>query len=115
MPASNAVIGALRVVIGADTAALEKGLKSAQGSVSSFGQRVGEIAAGVGLERIIEKGVKFLVGGLKDAIQAADDLNKAAQKVGLPVEELSALKHAADLADVSFETLTASMVRFDKG
>jgi hypothetical protein len=33
---ADAVIGALRVVLGADTAALEKGLKGAQKSLSSL-------------------------------------------------------------------------------
>lgn len=113
--ATGAVIGSLRVVIGADSAALDKGMKQAQSSMRAFASDISKIAAGVGLERIIEKSVEALVGGVKHALTAADDLGKAAQKIGLPVEELSKLKFAADLADVSFEALSKGLVKFDKG
>ena len=46
--AGNAVIGALRVVLGADTAALEKGLKGASGLLDTFANNWKKIAAGVG-------------------------------------------------------------------
>lgn len=46
--ASNAVIGALRVVL-SDTAALEKGLKDAQSSLASFGAGLARAGAAIGV------------------------------------------------------------------
>jgi hypothetical protein len=51
---------------------------------------------------------------VKSAIDDADKLGKMAQKVGLPVEELSKLKHAADLSGVSLESLGTSMGKLNK-
>jgi hypothetical protein len=112
--AGSAVIGALRVVLGADTAAFETGLKKAQGHANSFAASVTKIAAGIGLERGIETLVSGIVHGFKEAIKSADDMGKAAQKMGLPVEELSKLKLAADLSDVSMESLSAGLGKLSK-
>ena len=110
--AANAVIGSLRVVLGADTAALDKGLKGAQGSLARFSagiKNVGLIAAGA---------LAGAVGGAAVAIQSAlkdaDNLGKLAQSIGLPVEELSKLKYAAELSDVSLEEFGKSVVKLSK-
>jgi hypothetical protein len=42
---------------------------------------------------------------IKSAIDAADHLNKLSQKIGISVEALSTLRFAAQLSDVSLETL----------
>lgn len=103
--AGNAVIGALRVVLGADTAALDKGIKDAQGGLKSFAKQVGAIAAGVSLAGVAEKIANEFAYALKQGFVQADELGKAAQSFGVPVEELSRLKHAADLSGVSVEQL----------
>lgn len=46
---------------------------------------------------------------VKGSINAADEMSKAAQKVGTTTEMLSGLKYAADLSDVSFEALQKSL------
>jgi TP901 family phage tail tape measure protein len=46
---------------------------------------------------------------IKGQLNAADEMGKAAQKFGVPVEALSRLKYAADLSDVAFETLGAGL------
>lgn len=50
----------------------------------------------------------------KRAIDAADEMGKAAQKAGQGVEELSALKYAADQSGVSFEGLQTGLKQFSK-
>ncbi|SFL93361.1 hypothetical protein [Nitrosomonas communis] len=54
-------------------------------------------------------GVTLSAGGfvafVKDAINSADQLNKLSQKIGISVEALSTLRFAAELSDVSLETL----------
>jgi hypothetical protein len=110
--AANAVIGALRVILGADTAALEKGLKQAQSSLDKFGENVARtgLAMGAALATALA-GVGLAVKG---AINEADKLGKMAQSVGVPVEELSRLKHAADLSGVSIESLGKGFGRLSK-
>lgn len=46
---------------------------------------------------------------VKGSIDAADSMSKAAQKVGTTTEMLSGLKYAADMSDVSFESLQKSL------
>jgi hypothetical protein len=43
-----------------------------------------------------------------------DKLGKVAQEIGIPVEQLSALKYAAGLADVSFESLSDGAIKLAK-
>lgn len=112
MAAGNAIIGALRAVLGIDTAQFETGLKSAQSHLSGFGAGVAKAGAAAAVA-FAAAGVAVAVA-VKGAINEADKLNKASQKIGVPVEELSALKFAADLADVSFEGLEKGLVKLSK-
>lgn len=51
---------------------------------------------------------------IKQAVDRMDELGKAAQKIGVPVAELSKLEYAGKLADVSLESLTTTMAKFSK-
>lgn len=110
--ATGATIGALRVVLGADTAAFEDGLKGAQSRMADFGATIAKSAAAMGVA--VAAAATALGFAIKGAIDEADKLGKMAQSVGIPVEELSRLKHAADLSDVSLETLGKSVGRLSK-
>lgn len=46
-----------------------------------------------------------IVAGVKGVVDGADQLQKASQKYGIAVEQLSALKYAGALSDVSLETI----------
>lgn len=110
--ASGAVIGALRVTLGADTAALETGLKNASAKLNNFagGLKTFGIAAAAGLAA-----AATAVGvAVKKSIDDADKLSKLSQSIGIPVEELSRLKYAADLSDVSLEALGKSVGKLSK-
>jgi hypothetical protein len=110
--AGNSVIGALRVVLGADSAALDKGLKDASSRLKSFGASIGAIGAAAG---VAFGGIAVALGAaVRGALTEADKLGKMAQSVGVPVEELSRLKHAADLSDVSLEALGKSMGKLSR-
>jgi len=58
--------------------------------------------------------VTALAGMAKSAIDSADEIGKMSQKVGLSVKELSALKYAGSLADVSIEQLGVGMKQLSK-
>jgi hypothetical protein len=110
--AGNAIVGALRVVLGADTAAFESGLKSAQSKMDSFGAGMAKAGAAIGVA--MAAAAASLAVSIKHAVDEADKLGKMAQKVGVPVEELSALKHAADLSGVSLEALGTGLGKLSK-
>lgn len=60
-------------------------------------------------------GVVGAVGKLTlDAARAADDLNTMAKTTGLSTEELQRYQYAADLVDVSLDTITGSMTKLTK-
>lgn len=101
------VIGAVRVVLGADTAAFEEGLKGAAKSFDKFGKDMK--LAGAAVATAFTAAVIALGVAVKRTIDEADKIGKMAQSFGVPVEELSRLKHAADLSDVSIESLGKSL------
>jgi hypothetical protein len=104
--AGNAVIGALRVNLGIDTAQFTEGLGKAQSSLARFGKTVAVAAAAAGAAI-----AGALAAGIKHALNEADELSKMAAKIGIPVEELSKLKYAADLSGVSLQGLQTSVGR----
>lgn len=110
--AGNAVIGALSVVLGVDTATFETGLKSAATRLGVFAG-VG-IAAGEALGRALGGAIRDLALAIPKTIDQFDNLSKTSQKIGIPVEQLTALQHAADLSDVSAETLTKALGKLSK-
>lgn len=112
MAAGGAVIGALRVVLGADTAEFETGLKGAAAKLSNFGASITRIGAIAGVA--ITAAATAAAMGVKGTINAFDDLEKTSQRIGVSVEALSALRYAAKLSDVSAETLDKSMGKLAK-
>jgi hypothetical protein len=110
--AGDAVVGALRVVLGMDTAAFEDGAKKAASQFEKFGANIGKIGLAIG--GAITVAAAGLAVAIKGVVDEADKLGKAAQKFGVPVEELSALKFAAELSDVSLEALGKSLTILSK-
>ncbi|MCC6297509.1 MAG: phage tail protein [Pseudomonadales bacterium] len=77
---------------------------SIRGNLAKLGDessRVKGLLAGLG----VSLSVAGFAAMIKTAIDAADQLNKLSQKIGISVEALSTLRFAAQLSDVSLETL----------
>ncbi|MEP6827915.1 MAG: hypothetical protein ABJA10_07555 [Aestuariivirga sp.] len=108
---SSGVVGALRVDLGMETAAFKKGADAAKGEADKLLEHFKGIAAEIAGAFALEK----LVEGFLKINESIDQLGKAAQKIGIPVEELSKLQYAAKLADVPFDELQTSIEKFDKG
>lgn len=109
---ASAVIGALRVDLGIDTAAFSNGLKQAGSKLSGFG---GVLRKAIVPLAAIASGAAIGLGAMVvKTTNAADEMSKAAQKFGLPIEELSRLKYAADLSDVSLEQLGTSVGKLSR-
>jgi len=109
---ADAVIGALRVNLGIDSAAFQNGLKQAQSGLQKFGSyaKTGLLAAGAAATAAA--GAMGLM--VRNTINTADEMSKTAQKIGIPIEELSRLRYAADLSGVSFEGLQTAVGRLSR-
>jgi hypothetical protein len=106
------VIGKLRVILGGDTTGLDKSLAESQSKIASFGSKV---ALGFAAAAAAAAAAGVAVASqVHSAIEAADQLNKMSQSTGMSTEELSKLKYAADLSDVSTETLGKSVGKLSK-
>ncbi|WP_315804032.1 hypothetical protein [Bradyrhizobium sp. SZCCHNS3002] len=106
------VVGNLKIIIGGDTADLDKSLKGAESSLASLGN-----AAKVGLAAIAVAAAAAgtaLAVSMKHVIDGADELNKMSQSAGISVEELSKLKYAGELSDVSMEALGKSVGKLSR-
>ena len=108
--ATQAEIGNLRVSLGINTAQFAAGLAQAQGSLGTFGESLKKFAA------IAAGALSFtaVTAAMKSSIDHMDELSKAAQKIGIPTDELSKLEYAAKLADVSLDDLTTTLAKFSK-
>lgn len=98
-------------------AQFQDSLNKVQRDVGGIGKRLESTFKGLGSTIAalgVGVGLGALVGNLRSVAEEADKIGKAAQKVGITTEALSALRHAADLSDVSFEALTTGLVRLSK-
>ena len=105
---ANAVIGALRVNLGLDSANFTKGLKQSQSSLQKFGKRMAVVGAGLSAAGA---GISLAI---RSQLNAADAMSKAALKIGIPTDELSRLAHAADMSGVSMTTLQSAVGRMSR-
>src|SRR5690606_19727430 len=71
-------------------------------------------AAGVAIGAGLVAAATGAAAMTKRAIDAADEMSKLAQKVGISTEQISRLAYAGDLADVSLADLQTSIGRLIK-
>lgn len=107
----RSIIGSLYVALGLDSANFDAGAKKAQGSLAGLQGSIKAFAAGA-LGALSFGGV---VAVMQSAVDRMDDLNKASQRIGIPIDQLSGLEYAAKLADVSIEGLQTSMKKLSVG
>lgn len=96
-------IAELAINLKANTAAFVKELDKSRTLSTAFGVTVGAVMANVA-QSVARMGVNVatsLPRAFLAASEAADQLGKSSQKIGISVEALSGLKHAADLSGVS--------------
>lgn len=105
-------LGDLNIQLSADTVKfmsdMGRAAHAVEGAIGKMQRGFGALqgaAAGLGL--VFTAGA--FVSGVKNIINQADEMGKLSQKVGVTVENLSALKYAAELSDVSMEGLTTGL------
>lgn len=110
-------IATLTIDINAKLANIEQDLGRVAHLAEQSGKRMqsafdGAKAALGGL--VVAGGLAAIANGIRSTADFADEMGKAAQKVGSTAESLSELKHAADLSDVSFEQLQVGLGKLAK-
>lgn len=110
--AASAVIGALRINLGLNSGSFRSGLDQSEQRLSRFGAGAKAAFAVVAAAAI---GAATALGfAVKGSIDAADEMSKMAQRVGVPVEALSRLAYAGKYADVELGTLGTSITKLSK-
>jgi len=109
---SQATIGALRVVLGLDSAEFTNGMTKAQMGLQKFAgmAKAGALAVGAAMAAA---GTATAVA-MKGIIDQADEMSKMSQSLGIPIDELSRLRHAANLAGVEMEPLSKAIQRLSR-
>lgn len=108
-------LGALDIIIAADTAQLRKGMDEAVGIMKSSTKTM-ETAAKTAAGAIAGYfALDSIKGSIQHTIDFADSLGKMSQKIGVSVDSLYAMQAAGKLADVNLETLEKSLLKFNKG
>ena len=105
---AGSVIGALRVNLGLDSAQFVRGAKQAESTTKRIGRSMQKIGAAVS---VASAGIALAVRG---QLNLADEAGKAAQTLGLPVEQLTRYRHAAALSNVSTSTLEGAFQRLSR-
>lgn len=106
---AKTLVGALRVTLGLDSAEFASGAARVQNLSAQMAKKLAVIGTAVS---VVGAGVATAIRG---AINSADDMGELAQKLGVPVEALSALKYAAEKSGVSFEELQGSLLKLSRG
>lgn len=94
---------------------LEKEYKKCSPTLQSISTKTGQLAEQTkGLSTAAGIAAGGMVAMAVKAGQAADDLLTMSRSTGLSVEELQKMQYAADRVDVSYETMTSSIVKLTK-
>lgn len=96
---AKTLVGALRVTLGLDSVEFERGATRAQAAARRLGQNLQRIGAAMSL---VGAGVALAIRG---QLNAADQMGDIAQRMGVPVEQLSLLQHAAEMSGMTLEEL----------
>lgn len=110
----SALIGALRVTLGIDTAAFEDGLSRAQARVASAGaamQAAGQrmVTAGQRITTVMAPVGVALIAGARQGLEYASGLGEVAQQLGVTTDELQEYRYAASQVGIEQATMDASL------
>jgi|GEM_PF-1676470 len=102
------LVGRLMATLGLDSRGFNKGLNDSEGRLKRFSRAVSKVGGGLS---IVSAG---MLAAIRNQLNAADELSKSAQRLGVPIEDLSALRHAADMSGVGVSDLDNSLRRLSR-
>ena len=110
------ILGRAVVMIGADIAELEKGLRQAEknvkdttGKITEYINKLGITMTAIGTAIV---GTYALM--IKSSVEYADQIYEVSQRTGVAVETLSELKYVADQTESSFEAVAMGLKYLNK-
>lgn len=103
MSIGNSIIGALRVVFGADTAQFDTALKDSSKNLKAFG--VSAVTVGALAADAIKGAANAIAFAFSQALEQGNKIAGLSRSLGVAVEQLSALKYAALASGNSLEEL----------
>jgi hypothetical protein len=112
------IAGALEIQLLANVARLVKDMQEAKGAVASA---MGSIEKTVGVARTalgalgVGLSVNYFKNFVTGAIQAQDELGKMSQRVGVSVERLAGLQHAAGMSGTSLQSVEKALKTVSTG
>lgn len=107
-------IGALDIIIAADTAQLRKGMDTAVGIMQSSTQKMESFAKTAGASIAGYFALSNLRDSVKQSLDLADSLGKMSQKIGMSVDDLYSLQAAGQLSDVALQEIEKSVLKLNK-
>lgn len=110
----SALIGALRVTLGINTAAFEQGLSAAQHRIAAAGvamQAAGQrmVTAGARITSVMAPVGFALIAGAKHGLEYASSLGEVAQQLGVTTDTLQEYRYAASQVGIEQETMDAAL------
>lgn len=109
-----ATVAVLNTLVTANTNPFNKAMGSVSGTLNSVSlsmKSMLKVIGGVGAAVAAFAGIRGAVSGVGDAMERIDQLAKDSERMGLAVDELQSLQHAAGLAGVSIESLSPAFAR----
>lgn len=100
---AQAEVGALRIRLGMEIAELKEGVKNAIGDMEKL-KKAAQVA-GIAIGAALAAGFAAVSASVIKALGDLDEFSKLSSKIGVPVDQLTGLAHAADLSGVSIEAL----------
>lgn len=95
---------------------LEKEYKQSSPTLQAISAKTGELAQKTkGLSTAAGVAAGSMIAMAGSAAKNADELLTTSRNTGFSVEELQKLKYAADIVDVSYESMTGSLTKLTKG
>ncbi|MET3662505.1 hypothetical protein [Aquamicrobium ahrensii] len=108
--AKGSVIGNLRVNMGLDSAQFQTGLASVSKNMDAMAKEAAAFGAKIGLA--ISGAVAGIGAFVKMTASSAAKMGDVADRLGLPVESLQELRHAADMSGVAVQNFDVAFRRF---
>jgi hypothetical protein len=105
---AKTLVGALRVTLGLDSAEFAQGAARVQKMSQDMAKKLALIGGAVSVVG------SAMAVAIRSQLNTADQMGEIAQKLGVPVDALSGLKHAAHILGVEFETLQGGILRLSK-
>jgi len=93
---------------------VERNLRGMQKEAQSLSGSLKSMAGALGISLGVSTAISGIQRFVSSTIELADSMGKTAEQTGLTIEEISALRFAAEQADVDFGTLQSSLTKFNR-